>query len=146
MTNEQLRFALLRADAYEPTRGHFDDAGFDLYTVEDRTVGPGQFIDVPCGVAVQLPPSTWGMLTGRSSTLRKHGLMVHTGVIDEGYRGELFAGVFNLTDGPVQIRRGERLSQLIVIPRMQLDLTRVDITDQFIQSSRGARGFGSTGR
>lgn len=65
------------------------------------------------------------MLTGRSSTMRRRGLLMVQGVIDVGYRGELFAGVFNVSGGDVAVGVGERLSQLIVLPNLTETLTPV---------------------
>lgn len=127
-----------------PTRGHTNDAGLDLYVSEDVVIPPNQFVDVPTDVACAIPEGFWANLTGRSSTLRRHGLLVHTGVIDQGYRGELFAGVMNLTDQPVTIRRGDRIAQLILVP-MCLCPTTPRAVDQLPAGDRGSDGFGSTG-
>ena len=130
-----------------PTRAYHDDAGFDLYTARTTTIPAHGFQDVSCGIAVELPQGTWGLLTGRSSTLRKRGLLVHTGVIDVGYRGELFAGVWNLTGEPVEVLAGERVSQLILIHNAteQATLTLVDSVNEFSLHPRGVNGFGSSG-
>lgn len=128
-----------------PTRGYHDDAGLDLYVDRDYVVQPNSFVDLSCGVAVELPEWGWGMLTGRSSTLRKKGLLVHQGVIDAGYRGPLYAGVWNLTDKPVEVKQGERVAQLIVLPNTTKDLdpSWVEVLNDH---PRGNNGFGSTGR
>jgi dUTP pyrophosphatase len=133
----------LLTGAREPTRAHPDDAGFDLYVAQNVYVQPGEFVDVRSGVAVQLPPGYWGMLTGRSSTLRKRGLLVNPGIIDNGYRGELFAGVWNLGQTTVRVHEGERLAQLI--PIMGTDEWAMQRVDQLDQAERGTQGFGSTG-
>lgn len=127
-----------------PTRGHANDAGLDLYVSEDVVVPPHQFVDIPTDVAGALPEGFWGLLTGRSSTLRKHGLLVHMGVIDQGYRGELFAGVMNLTDEPVTVHRGDRVAQLILVPMPDCQLTPYRV-DRLPDGDRGSDGFGSTG-
>lgn len=126
------------------TRGHFDDAGLDLYVSEDTVIPPGSFVDVRCNINVQLPSWSWGLITGRSSTLRKKGLLVNLGVIDAGYRGELFSGVFNLTNSEVKVYKGDRLAQLIIIKNSTLGLEPVQV-ERINEGSRGDRGFGSTG-
>ena len=66
----------------ELARVHQGDAGLDLYcTTEAIVVPPGGFVDIPLGVSVEIPEGYWAMLTGRSSTLRKRGLLVNQGVI-----------------------------------------------------------------
>ena len=133
------------APEFVPTRAHDDDAGLDLYVAESMTIESGAFADVPCGTSVELPYWSWAMLTGRSSTLRTKGLMVHPGIIDAGYRGPLFAGVFNLSDQPVTVEKGERLAQLIVITNMTRHM-RPAVVQALSPSERGTKGFGSSGR
>lgn len=130
--------------AQMPTRGYPGDAGFDLYVQEDVTIPPGEFVDVPCGCAVQLPPHLWAMITGRSSTLRKHKLMVAQGVIDTGYRGPLFSGVFNLGDEPFEVKKGMRLAQLIPFGNVAENLRLME-SATLDPSERGTAGFGSSG-
>lgn len=132
------------SDVKLPTRAYSDDAGLDLFTTAEMWVGVGEFVDVPTSLRMQLPPWAWGFLVGRSSTLRKHKLMVNPGIIDTGYRGELFIGVQNLGSKPVRIEKGMRLAQLIVMgnatrrvnPTMEEDLE---------PHPRGNSGFGSSG-
>lgn len=126
-----------------PTRGYEDDAGLDLYVSEGFVVEPGEFVDVPTSVSGQLPAGHWGLLTGRSSTLRHHSLMVVQGVIDTGYRGELFVGVINFGHTQQRVEAGTRLAQLILIEVPQ-GVQPVQV-NQLDRSSRGDAGFGSTG-
>lgn len=126
-----------------PAQANSQDAGLDLYVSQAVTIEPGQFVDVPCALGVQLPERSWAFLTGRSSTFRKHGLLVVNGVIDEGYRGELFAGVVNLGDKPVHVEQGQRLAQLIVVPRYAN--FKPVLVQGLGEGERGSRGFGSSG-
>ena len=127
-----------------PRRSYSHDAGLDLVVSESVDVPPGQFRDIHCGVSVELPKWSWGLITGRSSTLRKRGLMVNQGVIDEGYRGPLFAGVWNLTGATVRVVEGERIAQLIVLDNGTRHLYPERV-DYLSSSERGNNGFGSTG-
>lgn len=126
----------------EPTKGLPGDAGWDLYVSEDTTIPYKGFKDIPCGIRLELPPGVWGRITGRSSTIRKRRLLVNEGIIDNGYRGELFCAVWNMGDGKVEVKRGERIAQLLV--HSSLDL-RLDRATELTESCRGAAGFGSTG-
>ena len=128
-----------------PTRVYPDDAGLDLYVSEDVTVPPGDFRDIPTGLGVELPEHCWAYLTGRSSTLRKLNLLVNPGVIDAGYRGELFAGVWNLGSMPVTVRTGDRLAQLIVMSN-STRMYRPTMVDKLTPHDRGVQGFGSSGK
>lgn len=127
-----------------PTRAYPDDAGLDLVVSETTVIQPGTFKDVPCGLAVELPAWSWGLVTGRSSALRKKGLLVHSGVIDAGYRGPIFSGAWNMTDQAVQVMKGDRIAQLIVLTNMtrRVDPEAVPVLGK---SARGEAGFGSTG-
>lgn len=142
---EPLPVKMLGPGARVPTRAWDDDAGFDLFVSERTTIPAGQFVDVPCAIAVQLPDWTWGFLTGRSSTLRKRGLLVTTAVIDCGYRGELFAGTQNLTDHTVVVEEGERIAQLIILPNITRDLQPIVVEGELEPHDRGTNGFGSSG-
>lgn len=127
-----------------PVRNYTGDAGFDLVVSEDTFVPMGEFRDVPLGISVELPEGVWAMLTGRSSTLRRRGLLVTMGIIDNGYRGPLYAGCQNVSQAAQRVLRGERIAQLIPyrLESPDLGLTRVD---ELGESDRGQSGFGSTG-
>ena len=128
-----------------PTYGHDTDAGRDLYCSETTTIPPHGFLDIATDVRANIPAGTWGLLTGRSSTLRNHGLMVVQGVIDQDYVGELFIGVQNMRDTDVLVERGTRLAQLITVPLVG-PLVPVSVPLESLgQTARGDRGFGSTG-
>lgn len=131
-------------EAKMPIRAHSDDAGWDLFVSADTTVPAHGFMDVPSGVHMQLPNGYWGMLTGRSSTIRKRGLLVVQGIIDTGYRGELFSAVWNLTDKPVLLEQGERVAQIIILPNATMG-TVLNRVDEISGSARGSNGFGSSG-
>ena len=123
-------------------RHHNTDAGYDMYVAHDTTVPSLSFVDVSAGISVQLPPNTWGMITGRSSTIRKRGLLVTTGIIDNGFRGELFAGVRNQLALDCELKRGDRIAQLILFP---MTVPPIETVDELDPSDRGEKGFGSTG-
>lgn len=141
-----LPVSLKGAFARLPEQAHRGDAGFDLYTSVTTWVEPGEYADVPTGVHIQLPDTHWGFLIGRSSTLRNRGLMVNQAVIDSGYRGELFAGVKNLGDKPVQISIGERVAQFIPMGGISADVMYPVEVAELENHERGTKGFGSTGK
>lgn len=127
-----------------PIRAYSDDAGLDLFTSKSLWVGVGEFVDIPTSLRMQLPPWAWGFLVGRSSTLRKLKLMVNPGIIDTGYRGELFVGVQNLGQKPVLVQEGSRIAQLIVMGNATRRVTPT-MEDDLEPHSRGHNGFGSSG-
>jgi dUTP pyrophosphatase len=127
-----------------PVRKHPDDAGFDLFVSEETAIPAGETRDVPCGCAIQLPEGVWGLVMGRSSTRRKHSLIVHSNVIDTGYRGPLFVSVDNVGKDEFTATPGMRLGQLVPLPNVAADLVAVE-TVALQPSARGLAGFGSTG-
>jgi dUTP pyrophosphatase len=140
----KLLYRVLSSSGQAPTKAYNDDAGFDLYCDAELVIEPHTFVDVPLGVAIKVPEGTWGLLTARSSTLRKHGLMVAQGIIDCGYTGPLFAGVWNMTDQPVKIEPGMRLVQYILMTNASLDVDAQEVAE-LPKTDRGASGFGSSG-
>lgn len=136
---------LVAGNGRTPTKAYPDDAGYDLYVSEPTMVPAGQFVDVPCGVRLRLPRHSFGMVVGRSSTFRKIGLVVHTGIIDTGYTGPMFAGVFNAGTVDRKIEVDERIAQIVLIPNMAR-ATGVLEVDDLGMTTRGQKGFGSSGR
>ncbi|AZS10426.1 deoxyuridine triphosphatase [Arthrobacter phage Supakev] len=127
-----------------PTRAYSDDAGLDLFVSEDTWVPANGFKDIRSHIRVELPGWSWGFLVGRSSTLRKKGLLVNPGIIDAGYRGELFSGVQNMTGKPVLVEAGERIAQLILLTNATRGMEPT-MVPELSSHARGANGFGSSG-
>lgn len=134
---------VIAEDAQPPARAYPDDAGLDLTTAAELTIQPGEFKDIRTQVlASQLPTGYWGMIVGRSSALRKWRLYIPHAVIDPGWRGPLFVGVWNLGGNPVTIKPGDRVGQLILIPNNPAPVQIVTTVDDH---ARGLNGFGSSG-
>lgn len=125
-------------------RHYGGDAGHDLICAERVVIHPGDFADVDCGVTVALPPDTWGLITGRSSTFRKHRLHVVQGVIDNGYRGPLKTGLCNLGEKTHVVEVGDQLAQLIVMPLLKPVLWRAERLEDLPRGDRGEAAYGST--
>jgi dUTP pyrophosphatase len=142
----ELVFQRLDPDAVLPERAHPGDAGFDLRSIEDVEVGPGERAMVRTGLAVAIPDGHAGLMLPRSGLASKHGLTLANapGLIDSGYRGELICSVVNLDPHEsVKIARGDRIAQLVVV---EVPERRPGWVDELPPSSRGESGFGSTGR
>jgi len=121
------------------------DAGVDLRSTQEMELDAYQTKLMPLGVAIELPWSTMGWVTGRSSTLLSMGLQSHAGVIDSGYRGEIHAA-FTALDRRITIPRGERVAQLVVLSILGPAWETVDYADINTGTERGVSGLGSTGR
>jgi dUTP pyrophosphatase len=140
--SEDLPIRRLDPAAILPTRAHHDDAGLDLYALEDSVVPAGEGRLLRTGVAVAVPAGHVGLVCDRSSLARR-GLKTAGGVIDAGYRGEVGVVVWNLSREPQHVKKGERAAQLLVIPiATPAPVESEDLGD----TVRGHGGFGSTGR
>ena len=127
-----------------PAYAHAGDAGLDLASAADVRLGPGQRVAVPTGLAVAVPDGWVGLVHPRSGLARRVGVTVANapGTIDAGYRGELQVLLINLGSEPVELRRGDRIAQLLLQPvgrARVVEVAELDTTD------RGEGGFGSTG-
>lgn len=128
--------------AYLPERAHDTDAGADIRTPEAFTIEAHDSQIVFTGVHVQLPPNTVGMLKSKSGLNIKHGI-VSEGVIDEGYSGEIVVKLYNLGDFAYRFERGDKITQLAILPVIYADYEQVD---EIQGGARGRNGHGSTGR
>jgi dUTP pyrophosphatase len=140
-------YLMQRESEFEPSLpvvAYAGDAGFDLQTAEDVVVEPGSIADVRLAFRCAPPPGIWLRLEARSSTSRKWGLLVVPGVIDNGWRGPLFAGVYTVGDNRVSVPAGTKLVQ--AIPHAaRLDDVEFELVDKLPPAERGENGFGSTG-
>lgn len=135
---------ILAEGAKAPYKKYRGDAGWDLFVSEDCTIPPNTTEDVHTGISIDMPNATYARITGRSSSLRKHGLLVNEGIIDNGYTGELIVCIHNLTDKPFHVKRGMRLAQVLFHTIDDIRWSQVDSFETHAQS-RGSNGFGSTG-
>ncbi len=123
-------------------------AGLDLRAMlnEDLQLEPGQTVLIPTGLAIYIEdPSLAAMILPRSGLGHKHGIVLGNlvGLIDADYQGQLQISCWNRGSNRFTIRPGDRIAQLVLVPVIQAQL---DITDSFIESERGAGGFGHTGK
>lgn len=108
------------------------------------TLKPGDRALVPTGLVLQIPEGHEGQVRPRSGIALRHGVTVlnSPGTIDADYRGEVMVLLINHGDEPVDIKRGERIAQLVFAPVTQATLVAVKAVSD---TSRGGGGFGSTG-
>lgn len=135
----------LEEGAKRPFKKHPGDAGWDLFVSEGCDIKPGETKDVHTGIRIDMPPFLYARITGRSSSLRKYGLLVNEGIIDNGYTGELFVCVHNLSAETFHVERGMRLAQVLFHVIEDVRWSEVDEI-KAVPGKRGDAGFGSTGR
>lgn len=107
-------------------------------------INPGERKLLPTDIRLEIPDGYWVAVEARSST-SKQSLIVPKGVIDTGYRGEIFAQIINVSTQPVKIHHGDRLVQLILQKNETKDLV-IEEVDELSPSERGESGFGSSGK
>ncbi|MGH2674875.1 MAG: dUTP diphosphatase [Actinomycetota bacterium] len=141
----RIEFRKLDPDVVLPRRARDGDAGLDLHANAGQKVGPGERAMVPTGLAVAIPVGHAGLVLPRSGLASRQGLTLANapGLIDAGYRGEIIVAVVNLDPvEPVEIRKGDRIAQLLVVPFAEVEPAEVA---ELPPSKRGEGGFGSTG-
>ena len=144
----EIKIKKLKENAKIPKRATNGSAGMDLYACIDEpiTLAPGQLAIVPTGIAIALPGNTCAaFLYARSGLGVKHGICLSNGVgvIDSDYRGEICAGLCNVSDKPYTIEPDERVCQMVIAPVLTPDVAEVNELDD---TDRGEGGFGSTGK
>lgn len=137
----------LRENAVLPMRATENSAGYDLCAcIDDEiTLSPGETKLIPTGIAAALPENSVGLIYARSGLGIKHGIIPANavGVIDSDYRGEIAVGLYNHSDASYTISPNERIAQLVITPILTPDVLE---TQELDGTSRGAGGFGSTGK
>ena len=120
-------------------------AGLDIRSNEDSLMFPGEIVDIPTLLAVEIPPGHFGMVVARSGLSFKHQIKLinDVGIIDEDYRGEIGIRLINEGELPYEIKKGDRIAQMIIIPYTQV---RLNYTDELSETTRGTGGFGHTGK
>lgn len=127
--------------AYVPERAHIADAGIDLRSMETRYVSPGEFESFDTGVHVEIPKGYVGLITSKSGLMAKG--ITSRGTIDSGYTGSIKAILFNHGEEGYLVRKGDKITQLVVLPCIIEDIYLVSHLEE---TERGDNGFGSTGK
>lgn len=154
-----------------PTSKYSDNAGWDAIAVEamelppisKQTVSLGEGVSIngvnvggeddylegvtpikiPLNMKVAVPDGYFMRVVGRSG-VSASGILIAPGTVDAGYRGQVFATAYNLTDKPYVVEKGERIAQVIVMPYAKVDWVERDINEN--ETERKATGFGESGR
>ena len=149
MSDEGLRIKVkkLKEGALLPTRGSDLAAGYDLYAclTENVSIAPGRTVPVGTGLAMELPAGWFAAIFARSGLAMKKGLRPANcvGVCDEDYRGEYIVALHNDSDICRTVKHGDRIAQIILQKRYDMDFEEVAELDETL---RGEGGFGSTGK
>lgn len=151
-----LKIKLLTETARSLTRAHSTDVGFDIYADKDMFIEIGNTAKIPTGIAVAIPDGHVGKIEDRSG-LASRGLRTGAGVVDPGYTGELQIVMHNFSntesmhskDGlwdratmGYRVKAGQKIAQLLIY---KVELPEMVIVQELETTSRGVKGFGSSG-
>ena len=132
----------LSEHALIPTRASPGSVGYDLYSIEDMHILPYQRGIVCTGIAATIPMGVYGRIAPRSGLAVKHGVQTGAGVIDPDYTGELKVILYNHGSEKFEIKKGDRIAQLIL---EKCETPLIDEVEEIKDTQRGTRGFGSSG-
>ncbi|CAB1339151.1 unnamed protein product [Coregonus sp. 'balchen'] len=137
-----LKFSKLSEHATAPTRGSAKAAGYDLFSAYDYSIGPMDKAIVKTDIQIAVPSGCYGRVAPRSGLAAKHFIDVGAGVVDEDYRGNVGVVLFNFSKETFEVKRGDRVAQLVCERICYPDLQELKTLDE---TERGSGGFGSTG-
>ena len=140
--DRKINFKKLYGGVYTPTKSNTTDAGYDLYSVNDVAIPKGYNALINTGIAIEIPKGYVGLIWDRSS-LGGKGIHRHAGVIDCGYTGEVKVCLHNTSAVTYDIKKGDRIAQLIIQEAPHYELNEVQ---ELGETDRSVGGFGSTGR
>lgn len=132
---------VLDPGAKMPERAHECDAGLDLFSPVDDVIYVGDSVTIDTGVHIEIPVGYVGMVKSKSGLNVRYGI-TSEGVIDAGYTGSIAVKLYNHGHAAVPIAKGQKISQLVLLPIITPDLVLVDGLEG---TERGNGGFGSTG-
>ena len=146
--NIKICFVKTHEDARLPERNNktplIGDSGYDVYAVEDAVIPANGKANVPIGLEIGfITPGYWIRVESRSGMFFKYGITSFCGIIDAGFRGMLAIGLLNSTQSDYYVKKGDRISQLVIYKLIEPETCWVEQKDM---TSRGEKGFGSSGR
>ncbi|XP_042557816.1 deoxyuridine 5'-triphosphate nucleotidohydrolase, mitochondrial-like [Dipodomys spectabilis] len=139
----RLRFVRLSEHATTPARGSARATGYNLYSAYDYTIPPMEKALVKMDIQIALPSGCCGRVAPHSGLAAKHFIDVGAGVIDEYYRGNVGVILFNFGKEKFEVKKGDRIAQLICEQIFYAEIEEVQVLDD---TERGSGGFGSTGK
>lgn len=125
------------------TKKHNSDAGLDIYSNEDITVYPSQSTLIHTNLYLEIPEGHVGLIWSRSGLSVKNKIEVGAGCIDSSYRGEVVVHLYNFSDKIYEIKKGDRIAQLLTVP---INLGFYNKVEDLESTDRGEKGFGSSGK
>lgn len=119
------------------------DVGYDLAAITDAVVKARSSLCLKTGLQIEIPEDYWGVIRTRSGYGVKKDVQLLHGTIDASFRGEIIIKVYNHGGEDFQIVKGDRIAQLVLLPKIILPLKEVT---ELTKTERGFKGLGSTGK
>lgn len=133
---------MLDSNAFVPERAHDTDAGLDIKSPVSKFIPVNGSAVIRTGVHIELPHGYAGILVSKSGLNVMHGI-TSTGLIDEGYTGEIVVKLYNNGEHSYLVERGDKISQLVIVP---VAYEKIELVSEFSKTARGNNGFGSSGK
>ena len=137
-----LNFLKISKSAEAPEYALDTDAGFDLKALESVTIFPFDQKKVSTGIAIEVPEGYVGIVRDRAGIVQKMNVHTVAGTFDSGFREEVSIMLVNMNDKTIEIEKGMRIAQIILVPIVKAKITEVK---KLSSTERGDKGFGSTG-
>lgn len=139
----KIKIKKLYDDVILPSYAYPGDAGMDLYSREDYVLKPGERYVFKLGFSTEFSSDFVALVWDKSGLSAKNGLTCLAGVIDHGYRGEYGVVLLNTSSEPYEIKKGDKIAQLLI---QKIEQAEIEEVEELEDSSRGEGGFGSTGK
>ena len=137
-----IKIQKIDSNAKIPDYANTNDAGLDLYSVEDLVLGKGERSAVRTGIKMEIPGGYVGLVWDKSGLALKSGVKTMAGVIDAGYRGEIKVVLINLSNQDFKIKKGQKIAQMLI---QKIEYPGIEEVEELGESVRGENDFGSTG-
>jgi dUTP pyrophosphatase len=143
-TRIKIKIKKINPEAIIPHYSHEGDAGMDVYSVEDILINPNERKLISTGLTFEIPRGFEIQIRPKSGLALNHGITILNtpGTLDSGYRGELKVILFNTSNKSYQVKKGEKIAQIILA---KYEEAEIEETNELTQTTRAEGGFGSTG-
>ncbi len=138
----KIKIVKIEEDAKIPNYANLSDAGMDLFSIEEVVLKIGERQAIRTGIKTEIPDGYVGLVWDKSGLALNNGIKTMAGVIDSGYRGEIKIVLINLGDEDFEIKKGQKIAQMLV---QKVERPEIELVDELNATERGENGFGSTG-
>jgi dUTP pyrophosphatase len=138
-----LKIKKLHNDAKIPRYAYAGDAGMDLFCVENHLIKSQERLNIPTGIAMEIPKGHVGLIWDKSGLAAKNGIHCLAGVIDSGYRGEIILTLLNTSKNDYKIKKGDKICQLLI---QEIFQPKIKLVQKLTNTDRGIKKHGSSGK